>query len=106
LSAPSARAAAERLFAPTPDPVRGRIKWFDSAKGFGFISLREDVKDVFLHSGVLIGTAWEPRDLLPGATVEFTVIAESKGPQVGAILNLDISTATAVRPPPSADRHR
>jgi CspA family cold shock protein len=101
LSAPSARAAAERLFAPTAErePVRGRIKWFDPIKGFGFVSVPEGGKDVFIHSGVLIGTEWEPRDLLPGATVEFTVSAESRGPQVAHILDLDIITASSARAP-------
>ena len=31
----------------------GRVKWFDSKKGYGFITLEDDKKDVFLHVSAL-----------------------------------------------------
>ena len=43
---------------PTPDPAplgpteEGVVKWFDSAKGYGFVSL-DDGKDVFVHMEIL-----------------------------------------------------
>lgn len=53
----------------------GKIKWYDTEKGFGFIT-RDDGPDVFMHSSALpVGTA----ELKSGQRVEFGVAAGKRG---------------------------
>ena len=58
--------------------VKGTVKWFNSAKGYGFIS-REGGEDVFVHYQSIVGEGY--RTLEEGQTVEFTVGQGQKGPQ-------------------------
>jgi cold shock protein len=63
----------------------GTVKWFNRNRGFGFITLDDDGKDVFVHSSGIEGEGRQ--DLEEGQRVEFEVIQGEKGPQ-----------ATKVRP--------
>ncbi|MFI5322511.1 MAG: cold-shock protein [Thermodesulfobacteriota bacterium] len=56
----------------------GSVKWFNSAKGFGFIEL-DGEKDVFVHFSEISATGY--RSLEEGQRVEFTVVDGQKGPQ-------------------------
>lgn len=56
----------------------GTVKWFDNAKGFGFIQ-REGGADVFVHFRQIQGTGF--RTLSEGQKVEFEVTQGQKGPQ-------------------------
>ncbi len=56
----------------------GTVKWFDSGKGYGFIT-RDQNGDVFVHYSEIRGTGF--RSLDEGARVEFTVTEGPKGPQ-------------------------
>ncbi len=56
----------------------GKVKWFDNAKGYGFIE-RDGGKDLFVHYQSIEGTGH--RSLMEGQTVEFTEVAGKKGPQ-------------------------
>jgi CspA family cold shock protein len=56
----------------------GLVKWFNSAKGFGFIEV-EGGKDVFVHFSEISATGY--RSLDEGQKVEFTVVDGQKGPQ-------------------------
>ena len=56
----------------------GTVKWFDSAKGYGFIQ-REQGKDLFVHFSAIVGEGH--RSLTEGQSVEFTETAGPKGPQ-------------------------
>ncbi|MET0106041.1 MAG: cold-shock protein [Sedimenticola sp.] len=56
----------------------GTVKWFDSAKGYGFIE-REAGKDLFVHFRSIVGEGH--RNLVDGQKVEFTETAGQKGPQ-------------------------
>ncbi len=58
--------------------ARGRVKWFNDAKGFGFIE-REDGPDVFVHYSVITGEGY--KSLSEGQEVVFEVIDGAKGPQ-------------------------
>jgi CspA family cold shock protein len=60
------------------DKVTGTVKWFNSSKGFGFIS-REGGDDVFVHFQAIISEGY--RTLQEGQKVEFTVTQGQKGPQ-------------------------
>jgi CspA family cold shock protein len=56
----------------------GTVKWFDEAKGFGFIS-REGGPDVFAHFKQIVGEGF--KTLSEGQRVSFTVTQGQKGPQ-------------------------
>ena len=60
------------------DRVTGTVKWFNDAKGFGFIE-RDNGKDVFVHYSAISGDGY--RSLEEGQRVEFTVVEGQKGPQ-------------------------
>jgi CspA family cold shock protein len=57
---------------------RGKVKWFNDAKGFGFIA-REDGPDVFVHFSAIQGDGF--RSLAENQEVEFEVVEGAKGPQ-------------------------
>ncbi len=57
----------------------GRVKWFDSKKGFGFIEAAELDRDVFVHHSGIAGDGY--RHLKEGDAVDFEVEETDKGPQ-------------------------
>ncbi len=57
---------------------KGTVKWFNNAKGYGFIE-REDGQDVFVHYRAITGEGY--RKLLDGQQVEYTVVESQKGLQ-------------------------
>lgn len=61
---------------------RGKVKWFNSEKGFGFIE-REGGKDVFVHFSAIEMDGY--KTLEEGMEVEFEVIEGSKGPQASNV---------------------
>jgi CspA family cold shock protein len=75
--------------------VAGVIKWFDAAKGYGFITPDSDLPDVLLHVTCLrrggFQTAFE------GARVVCEAYDQPKGLQAFRVISMD--EATAVRPP-------
>ncbi len=56
----------------------GTVKWFNEAKGFGFIQ-QESGPDVFAHFSAITGTGF--KTLTEGQKVSFTVTQGQKGPQ-------------------------
>jgi len=62
--------------------VRGKVKWFNDKKGFGFIE-RPGERDVFVHYSAIFGEGY--RSLAEGATVEFEVLDGPKGPQASNV---------------------
>jgi len=62
--------------------ITGTVKWFNDAKGFGFIS-REGGPDVFVHFSAISGEGF--KSLAEGDQVEFEVVQGRKGPQAADV---------------------
>jgi CspA family cold shock protein len=60
----------------------GTVKWFNDAKGFGFIS-RENGEDVFVHHSAIQGGGF--RSLQEGQRVQFNVTKGPKGLQADSV---------------------
>ena len=65
--------------------LTGKIKWFNDAKGYGFIE-RPDGDDVFVHYSAIVGTGF--RSLSEGQEVEFEVVDGPKGKQAANVVKL------------------
>ncbi|EGL54215.1 MAG: cold-shock protein [Pseudomonadota bacterium] len=63
--------------------VNGTVKWFNEAKGFGFIE-QESGADVFAHFSAIASSGF--KTLAEGQKVEFTVTQGAKGPQAENIV--------------------
>ena len=58
--------------------LQGTVKWFNSDKGFGFITPENNGKDLFVHFSGIIGTNF--RTLNEGDKVEYNVQDSDRGP--------------------------
>ena len=67
------------------DTTTGKVKWFNDAKGFGFIE-QESGPDVFAHFSAISGSGF--KTLSEGQRVEFTITDGQKGPQAENIVAL------------------
>lgn len=61
------------------DRVSGKVKWFNNAKGYGFIERENERDDVFVHFRSIQGEGF--RTLNEGQEVEFTLTTGPKGLQ-------------------------
>jgi len=60
----------------------GKVKWFNSQKGYGFIEMKEG-RDVFVHYSAIKSAGF--RTLEEGQEVEFDVVEGQKGPQAANV---------------------
>ncbi|MDY6848599.1 MAG: cold-shock protein [Thermodesulfobacteriota bacterium] len=65
--------------------AEGTVKWFNDAKGFGFIE-QENGPDVFVHFSAIQAEGF--KSLLEGDRVEFEVTEGQKGPQASNVVKL------------------
>jgi CspA family cold shock protein len=62
----------------------GKVKWFDSSKGFGFIAPDDGSKDVFAHHTAIAGDGY--KSLQEDQAVTYDVTEGAKGPQASNIV--------------------
>ena len=65
--------------------IRGVVKWFNNAKGFGFIG-RDDGPDVFVHYSAISSEGY--KSLQEGDQVEFEIVQGQKGPAAENVVKL------------------
>jgi len=73
----------ERLMS---NKMTGLVKWFNSEKGFGFISPADGSKDVFVHFSAIMNEGF--KTLEEGQKVEFTIENGQKGPAAANVVAL------------------
>jgi cold shock protein len=61
----------------------GTVKWFNSSKGYGFLTPDDGTPDVFVHFSAIDGSGY--RELVEGQRVVFESEAGQKGPQAKSV---------------------
>ncbi len=75
--------------------AKGKIKWFNGTKGYGFVTM-DNGGDAFCHASVLAAAGHQ--ELPPGASIVCDLADSQRGMQVVAIHSVDLSTAEAPAP--------
>ena len=89
-----------------PKPIsqasaKGKVKWFNATKGYGFITL-DNGGDAFCHASALQATGHA--DVQPGTTIICDLADSQRGLQVVTVHSADLSTAEAPSRAPRVDR--
>ena len=67
---------------PCVERLKGTVKWFNNAKGYGFLG-RDDGPDVFIHYSSITTEGY--KSLQEGDKVEFEIVQGQKGPQAANV---------------------
>ena len=89
--------AEPQLDEPSFQAVRGKVKWYNPDKRYGFVELSDGSGDAFLHATALLNIGINT--LQPGETLELRVALGQRGPQVTEVISVDSSTAAPPKPP-------
>ena len=65
--------------------MRGKVKWFNNEKGFGFIEY-EDHEDIFVHYSAILTEGY--KTLVEGQYVEFDLVKTDKGLQAKNVIEI------------------
>ena len=66
--------------------MKGKVKWFNDQKGYGFITPEDGSADVFVHHSSIMGDGF--KTLAENQTVEFEVAQSDKGPKAANVVKL------------------
>ena len=66
--------------------ARGKVKFFDSKKGFGFIKPDDGSKDIFVHFSSIQGDGY--KELAENEAVEYTVEKTDRGPKAQNVIKI------------------
>jgi len=84
-------------------PRRGRVKWFNDSKGFGFITPEDGQKDCFVHHSAIRGNGF--KSLAEGDRVEFDVVQGTKGLAAENVVRTSDSRNAMSLAPPDPEPH-
>jgi CspA family cold shock protein len=74
-------------FAMDGERLKGSVKWFNNAKGFGFIGREDGGNDVFVHYSAIVTDGY--RALAEGDEVEFDIVpGRDERPQAGNVIKV------------------
>ena len=65
--------------------IKGSVKWFNNAKGYGFLG-RDGGPDVFIHFSAIVSEGY--KSLQEGDQVEFEIVQGQKGPQAANVVKI------------------
>ena len=65
----------------------GTVKWFNDAKGYGFVAPDEGSKDLFVHFSNIAGEGF--KTLVEGARVEYEPREGNKGPEAANVIPIE-----------------
>ena len=66
--------------------IKGKVKWFNDQKGYGFIAPEDGSPDVFVHHTQIQGQGF--RTLAENQAVEFEIAQTDKGPRAANVVKL------------------
>jgi CspA family cold shock protein len=66
--------------------MKGKVKWFNDQKGYGFITPEDGSADVFVHHTSILGEGF--KTLAENQTVEFEILSSDKGPKAANVQKL------------------
>ena len=66
--------------------MRGKVKWFNNDKGYGFIEHNESSEDIFVHYSSILSEGY--KTLVEGQYVEFELVRTDKGLQAKNVVEI------------------